>query len=268
MPGLAPYRTMRRSVEHEREGIFVAEGGSVVERLLESGLEVRSALLSPRWLELLASALEARVEEIVVFVAPEELLSAIVGFHLHQGVLAVAGVPQAPPLADVLAVADRPRLVVALDGVANAENLGVVARNCAAFAATAVVSGESSSSLWLRRAVRVSMGTVFGLSVHRTGSLVETLAQLREVGFIAVAAAPDGDPVDRADLSGDTCLVLGHEDRGLRAVVRDACDRVLAIPMPGGVDSLNVASASAVLLYEVRRQQGETSRVDRVEGRR
>jgi len=267
LPGLAPYLTMRRSVEHEREGIFVAEGGSVVERLLGSGLEVRSALLSPRWFEVLEPTLEAREEQLEVFVAPEHLLSSIVGFNLHQGVLAVAAVPRPPPLADVLASARRPRLVVALDGVANAENLGVVARNCAAFAVTAVVAGERSSSPWLRRAVRVSMGTVFGLSVHRVGSLVDALALLREEGFVTVAAAPDGDPADRADLGGDTCLVLGHEDRGVRAAVRAACDLVLAIPMPGGVDSLNVASASAVLLYEVRRQQGNRSRFDCARGR-
>jgi tRNA G18 (ribose-2'-O)-methylase SpoU len=255
LPGLEPYLTLRRSAEHEALGIFVAEGGSVVQRLLASELEVVSALLEPRWLETLRPQLEARAEEIRVFVGEAALLDGIVGFHLHQGVMAVARVPPATPLGETLVAAASPRLVVALDRVANAENLGVIARNSAAFAVAALVVGETSSSPWLRRAVRVSMGTVFRLRVHFAQSLVDTLTALGAQGFLTVAAAPDGDPLHAADLAGDCCVVLGHEEHGLRPEVRAACARVLAIPMPGGVDSLNVSSAAAVLLYEAWRQR-------------
>ena len=255
LPGLAPYRTLRRWVEHERLGIFVAEGGSVVERLLESELEVVSALLEPRWLEALGPRLEARREEIRVYLGDEAQLSGIVGFPLHQGVMAVARIPPPRPLAETLAASVQPRLLVALDRVANAENLGVIARNCAAFGAAALVVGETSSSPWLRRAVRVSMGTVFRLRIHFTESLVALLADLRGQGFLTVAAASDGDVVHAVDLTGDCCVVLGNEDQGVRPEVRAACHRVVAIPMLGGVDSLNVSSALAVLLYEARRQQ-------------
>jgi tRNA G18 (ribose-2'-O)-methylase SpoU len=256
LPGLEPYRSLRRSEEHERLGVFVAEGGGVVERLLDSDLEVVSALLSPRWLAALAARLAARHEEIRVFVGADELLSSIVGFHLHQGVMALARIPTAPPLTSTLDRALRPRLVVALDRVANAENLGVIARSCAAFAVDALVVGETSSSPWLRRAVRVSMGSIFRLRVHFAASLVAVIGELRAAGFLVVAATPDGESLHGVDLGRDCCVVLGHEERGVRPEVRSACERALAIPMPGGIDSLNVATAAAVLLYEVRRQWG------------
>lgn len=260
LPEIEPYLTLRRSLAHERQGIFVAEGGSVVERLLASPLEVVSVLVSPSWLEALRSPLEARPERIDAYVAEQSVLSTIVGFPLHQGVMAVARIPAERPLAETLARAPAPRLVVALDRVANAENLGVIARSSAAFAVDALLVGEGSSSPWLRRAVRVSMGTVFALRVHTAGRLVDTLLALAGQGFLTVAATPDGDPVDAADLTGDCCLVLGHEGRGVRSEVRQACRRSLAVPMPGGVDSLNVATATAVLLYEVRRQQRRAGR--------
>ncbi len=254
-PGLEPYRTLRRSEEHVARGIFVAEGGTVVERLLASGLEVVSLLLSPRWLDELAPRLERRPERLEVFVASEAVLSDVVGFRLHQGVMAVARVPAPVPLEATLAVAARPRLVVALDRVVNAENLGVVARSAAAFAVAALVVGETTSSPWLRRAVRVSMGGVFLLPVHFSDDLAATLVELGRAGFLTATAAADGEPADGVDLSGDCCLVLGHEDRGVRPAVRAACRQVVAVPMPGGVDSLNVATAAGVLMYEARRQQ-------------
>lgn len=255
-PGLAPYRTLRRPVEHEREGIFVAEGGHVVRRLLTSPLEVLSVLATPEWFETLSCELDRRGTEMTVYIACRHVLESVVGFALHQGVMAVGRIPPRPDLVPLVAAARRPRLVVALDGVTNPENVGVIVRTAAGFGAVAVVAGETAASPWLRRAVRNSMGAVLGLAARRVDDLGATLDVLRrDCGLRLVAAALGGRPVWEAELAGDCCVVLGHEGYGLRPLVQAVCDEVVAIPMPPGVDSLNVASAAAVVLYEVRRQQ-------------
>ena len=149
----------------------------------------------------------------------------------------------------------HPRLVVALDGVTNPENLGAILRTAASFEAAAVLVGETGASPWLRRAVRNSMGTIFRLALPRVDSLPTTLGTLREQGFAVAAATLTGRAAWECDLDRDCCLVLGHEGYGLRPEVEAVCDLAATIPMPSGVDSLNVASAAAVLLYEIRRQQ-------------
>ena len=160
-PNLQPYRTMRRQMEQRERGIFVAEGEKVVRRLLESRLKVVSALLPQKWLDELRTALEKRPERIEVYVAEKALLETLTGFSMYQGLLAVGTVPPQPRLQDVLAAAPRPRLLVALDGLSSAENVGAVVRNCAAFGVQALITGETSTSPFLRRAVRSSMGTIF-----------------------------------------------------------------------------------------------------------
>jgi len=262
---LAPYRTLRRATEHVREGIFIAEGGTVVERLLASDLEVVSALLTPEWVERFRPHLEGRGNALTIFVAPIALVERIVGFHYHQGAMAVGRIRAATSLHDAVAHAPRPRLVVALDGLTSAENVGAVVRNCAGFGAAALLVGEETASPWLRRAVRNSMGTVFSLSICPTHSLAGALASLRSAdGFRIVAATPAAThPLQEADLSPDCCLVFGHEGLGVSAEVLAVCDDAIAIPMPPEVDSLNVASATAVFLYEARRQQAAVERAAR-----
>lgn len=255
-PELAAYRTLRRPVEHEREGIFVAEGGHVVQRLLASPLPVLSVLASPPWLAALHVEFDARAGEFCVYVAPQPVLETIVGFALHQGVMAVGRIPAPVPLGVQLETAPRPRLVIALDGVTNPENVGVIVRTAAGLGAVAVVAGETAASPWLRRAVRNSMGTVLGFWAHRVDDLGQTLAALRrDLGFAIVAASFGGHPVWDADLARDCCIVVGHEGYGIRPAILAACDETVTIPMPAGVDSLNVGAAAAVILYEARRQQ-------------
>jgi len=257
--GLRPYQTLRRPLEHEQEGIFVAEGEKVVRRLLASSLAVRSVLLTPEWLETYRPVLEAARADVVVYVAAKPLLESIVGFHLHQGIMAVAMIPRPSTLQEALARARRPRLFVAVDGLTNAENLGVLVRNCAAFGVDALIVGETSSSPYLRRAVRNSMGTVFNLPVVHVNNLVETLNILREAHGVRVLAAhphTEHRTLPGTALKNDCCIVFGSEGEGIASHVLAACDELFAIPMSGGVDSLNVASANAVVLYEVSRQRG------------
>ncbi|MFO0984784.1 MAG: RNA methyltransferase [Planctomycetota bacterium] len=259
LPELGPYRTLRRHQQHIDRGIFVAEGEKVVRRLLESDLAVVSLLLTPAWRARVAAALATRPEpDLVVYVAPQALLEAIVGFPLHQGIMAVGKVPTPRALEPLVTSLPRPRLLLALDGLSGPENVGVVVRNCAAFGAQAIIVGETSSSPYLRRSVRNSMGTIFQLPVVACTSLAGTLLKLRErFGVRVLAADAHAMQIDlmHADLTGDICLVLGSEATGLAGTTLAACEQRIVIPMHAGTDSLNVANASAVFLYEAMRQR-------------
>jgi tRNA G18 (ribose-2'-O)-methylase SpoU len=255
---LTPYRTLRQSVEQFRKGMFIAEGTIVVQRLLESEHEIVSVLITPEWLEEWRELLISRSEQITVFVGNKELLNTIVGYNLHQSIMALGRIPKPSTAELVLAKYPPPHLFVAVDGLANAENLGVLVRNCTAFGVQAVLVGETSSSPYLRRAVRNSMGTVFKMPVVYCKSLVETLGLLKnEHQFNIFAAHPHTEEhsIQRTDFSGNCCLVFGSEGNGVTPQVLDVCNIQVAIPMQRGVDSLNVASASAVFLYELTRQR-------------
>lgn len=258
LPELAPYRTMKRPVEHVAQGIFVAEGDKVVHRLLASNFPVVSALLPAKRLEEFEAELKARPEHIPVYlVQNKHVLEALVGFAMFQGVMAVGRIPSRPNLAGVLQTGARPRLLVAVDGLTNSENLGVLVRNCVAFGATALVVGETCASPYLRRAVRNSMGAIFQLPVVESANLPATLAELRAQRVCCIAAHPhtDRQTLNRTNLTRDCCIVLGSEGTGLSPAVLAACDEAAAISMANQVDSLNVSNAAAVFLYEAQRQR-------------
>lgn len=256
---LLPYRTMKQQRDHRQQRIFVAEGEKVVRRLLESELPVVSALMPEKWLSELETLIRSRPEIIHVYVAEKAQLEKLTGFSMYQGVLAVGRVPD-PVAADaVLKTSPQPRLFVAADGINNSENIGVLARNCSAFGVQALLIGETSSSPYMRRAVRTSMGTIFRLPVVETTDLVQSLRQLRKRGVRCIAAHPHTDQrtLSQADLATDCCMVFGSEGFGISPAVRETCDEAVAVPMHGSVDSLNVGSAVAVFLYEANRQRGK-----------
>ncbi len=256
-PTLRPYRTLRRPDDHRRDGIFVAEGQKVVERLIDSKLDIISALMTEIWYDRLhheRPGLHGRIPEI--YIADKSLVESIVGYNLHQGIMAVGKVPGEPDIRKLLGEAGDGFLSVALDGLMNAENVGVVMRNCAAFGVHAVITGDNSSSPYLRRSVRNSMGAVFGLPIVHSRNLRTTLESMHEKSVRIIATVPDGKiHVNESDLTGRVCIVLGGEEKGVSPGVLDICTERLAIPMAAGTDSLNVANASAVFLYEARRQR-------------
>jgi tRNA G18 (ribose-2'-O)-methylase SpoU len=258
LPELAPYRTMRLQEDHRKQGLFVAEGEKVVRRLLESRFTVVSVLLPEKWFHTLEPLLQSRPEGIRAYLAPKEQLEKLTGFTMYQGLLAVGRIPELPDLDRLLHDSPSPRLFAAADGLSSAENLGVLVRNCAAFGVQALLVGETCASPYLRRAVRSSMGTIFRLPAVEVSCLAESLRKLRRHGIRCVAAHPhvEGRTLSESSLTGDCCLVFGSEGFGIAPAVLEACDEVAAIPMQGGVDSLNVASASAAFLYEAARQRG------------
>jgi tRNA G18 (ribose-2'-O)-methylase SpoU len=257
-PELALYRTLRRVEEHERAGVLVAANHKVIKRLLASRYTVVSALLTPAWLEKLEPQLRARPEAIRVFIAEEPLLETITGYKLHQGALAVAQIPPLPDFETLLKNSPRPLLLAAVEGIASAENLGAIVRNCAAFGVHFLIVGETCGSPFQRRAVAGSMGTIFEQPAVRVNNLVETLAALRAHGVRCLAAHPRADATKLAavDLRGDCCLVFGAEGPGLTEAALAACDDMVEIPMPSHMNSLNVAVATGIFIYEATRQRG------------
>jgi tRNA G18 (ribose-2'-O)-methylase SpoU len=258
-PELALYSTLRRTEEHERAGVLVATNVKVVERLLASRFAVVSALLTPAWFEQLEPLLRARPEnEITVYVAEHSVLETVTGYTLHQGALAVGKIPPQPDLQTLLKNAAGPLLLAAVEGIASAENFGTIVRSCAAFGVHILIVGETSCSPFQRRAVSGSMGAVFEQPVVQVDNLVATLTALRARGVCCLAAhpRPGAKKLSAVDLRGDCCLVFGAEGPGLTSAALSACDDAVEIPMPSHMNSLNVAVATGVFLYEATRQRG------------
>jgi len=256
------YKSLRQPVEHFRKGIFIAEGEKVVMRLLESPLQVISLLLTPDWFDKIYFSLEKRSEEILVYRANKKLLEEIVGFHLHQGIMALGKIPELKTLDSVIAHLSPPFFFAALDGLTNSENIGVIVRNCAAFGVQALIVGETSSSPFLRRAVRNSMGAVFNLPIIHCSNLKATLLQIHNRHqFYIIGAHPHGETdIFPKNLSSESCcIVFGSEGEGISSEVLKICNARVRIPMANGIDSLNVSSACAVFLYEIQRQRKSVS---------
>ncbi|MCX7983718.1 MAG: RNA methyltransferase [Bacteroidetes bacterium] len=257
IPDLQPYRTLRQPFEHFKKGLFVAEGEKVVQRLLETSIPLVSILLTPEWFQVYEPLLRQRSEALTAYCAPKALLERIVGYHLHQGIMALAQIPKALKLEDLIQQSEQPHLFVALDGLTNAENVGVIVRNCAAFGVHGIIVGETSSSPYLRRAVRNSMGAIFKIPIFHSQNLVETLTTLNTTySCTLVAAHPHTSTfLTETPFERNICLIFGSEGEGISSRVLSICNIYAAIPMANNVDSLNVASASAVFLYEVARQR-------------
>ena len=258
LPELAPYRTMRRHLEHREQGIFVAEGEKVVRRLLESEFEVVSLLLPEKWYLQYADIISQRPEkQIEVFTAERPVLESLTGFSFYQGVLAVGRVPKAPSLESVIERSSKPVLLIALDEISSAANMGGLIRNCAAFGVDGLLAGETCCSPYLRRSVRSSMGTIFKLPIIESQSLVRSMQSAKRAGLRTVAAHAHSRhrSISEADFTGNCMVVLGNEENGISEPVLAICDEQVVIPMQKEVDSLNVATAGAIFLYEANRQR-------------
>ena len=220
------------------EGTFIGDGDRVVRRMIAAG-RIERLLCTPDWIEKLPVP-----SGIDVCTAPLSQLMSIVGFRLHQGLMALGRIPEERPMSG--------SFHVALDGLANSENVGAILRTCAAFGVDGVIVGPGTASPWLRRAVRVSMGASLVVPIHTVADLAETVRPLN-----SWAAHIHGDRRDfhAADYRTSACLVLGSEPTGVSDAVLKACRGTIYIPMAPEWDCLNVAASAAVLLSEVCRQR-------------
>lgn len=233
-----------RRVSEERAGFFVAEGITVLERVIDSTLAIRSVLLLPKRWDRLAPMLE-RIDA-PVYLAERDVLEAITGFDLHRGVVAAVQRPAEPSLAEALSRAD---LVLVAEGLNDPENLGAIARSARAFGADALLLDPTCADPFARRTVRVSMGELIGLPVVRLREWPNELGDIAAAGFTVVALTPalDATPLDEIT-ARKVALVLGAEGPGLTAAAQRGATVRARIPIDPGVDSLNVGHAAAVAL--------------------
>ena len=269
---------LRSKLEPER-ALFIAESQKVIERAFEGGMEPISLLMEEKWLPSMAPLIERMEEragapEMPVFVAPHDELEKLTGFELTRGALGAFRRPALPTVADVLHEA---RLVAVLEDITNHTNVGAIFRSAAALGVDAVLVSPACYDPLYRRAVRVSMGTVFQVPWTRIGDADvpnrpgcgtwsnEGIAELHEHGFTCAAMALSDDSMTPDELNAllaaretaagkpaKLALLFGTEGEGLSPATIARCDHTVRIPMAHGVDSLNVAASSAVAFYAFR----------------
>lgn len=262
-PELDPYarltqNQLRCRLEPEK-GIFIAESPKVISRALDAGYEPVSLLMERRQITGPAAEILTRCGDAPVYTADRELLTGLTGFELTRGVLCAFRRP-APRSAEELCKAAR--RVAVLEGIVDSTNVGAIFRSAAALNMDAVLINPSCCDPLCRRAVRVSMGTVFQVPWAQLGETPadwpgQGLARLRAMGFktAAMALSDRSVPIDDEALAAEPklAIVLGTEGDGLAHATIAACDYTVKIPMSHGVDSLNVAAASAVAFWQLGR---------------
>ena len=253
-PELDVYARLTEARLRSHEDLFVAESVTVIEHALNAGYEPVSFLMERRCAEEKARALLERCPDIPVYTAERSVLAELTGYELTRGVLCAM---RRKPLPDAFSICQNARRVCVLEGITDSTNVGAIFRSAAALGAEAVLLTPDCCDPLCRRSIRVSMGTVFQVPWAYLSGWPKAVSRLRELGFTVIALAlneraiPLDSPVLRA--IEKIALVLGSEGSGLRAETIARCDHVVMIPMENGVDSLNVAAASAIALWQLRR---------------
>lgn len=247
-----------RSRQEAEKGIFIAESPKVIERALNAGYEPISLLMERKHIDGQARDILARCEGIHVYTADRTTLAGLTGFELTRGVLCAM---RRPALPSVEALCANARRVAVLEGIVDSTNVGAIFRSAAALNIDAVLVTPTCGDPLYRRAVRVSMGTVFQVPWTRIGNTPgdwpqPSLRQLKDLGFktAAMALSDNSVSIDDPRLMAEEklAIVLGTEGDGLSHHTIADCDYTVRIPMSHQVDSLNVAAASAVAFWELR----------------
>ncbi len=243
--------------QEPEQGLFIAESPKVIDRALDAGYVPVSLLLERKHIAGQASGVIARCGDVPVFTAETEVLTELTGFRLTRGVLCAM---RRPPLPSVQAVCAGARRITILENIMNPTNVGAIFRSAAALGIDAVLLTPACSDPLYRRAARVSMGTVFQVPWTYLGSDCAEwphpgMERLRALGFRTAAMALSDNAVSIADpqlmAEEKLAIVLGTEGDGLAAGTIADCDYTVRIPMSHGVDSLNVAAASAVAFWQL-----------------
>ena len=250
--------TQLRSRLEPEKGIFIAESPKVIRRALDAGCKPLSLLMERRHIEGQGAEIIARCGDIPLYTADREVLENLTGYTMTRGILCAMSRPKLPTLEEVLKDAKR---VAVLEGIVDSTNIGAIFRSAAAMHMDAVLLTPTCCDPLCRRAVRVSMGTVFQIPWTRIGETKEQwpspgLNWLNDMGFKTAAMALSEDAVTIEDESlmaeEKLAIILGTEGDGLSGQTIADCDYTVCIPMSHDVDSLNVAAASAVAFWQLR----------------
>lgn len=253
MPELEPFVRLTESQLRQKndpeKGIFIAESVKVIEYALKYGCEPIAFLMERRHITGSASEVIAACKGVPVYTGDSELLAELTGFELTRGVLCAMRRPRLPDISDVCRNAKR---IAVLEGLADPTNVGAVFRCAAALGIDAVCLGKTCCDPLYRRAVRVSMGTVFQIPWTR----IDGVLQLKQMGFktAAMALTDNSVSVDDPELCNEEklAIIIGNEGRGLSEETIMQSDYTVKIPMSHGVDSLNAATAAAVAFWQLR----------------
>jgi tRNA G18 (ribose-2'-O)-methylase SpoU len=253
--GLADYSRLTdvvlRRLSEPAGGLYIAESAKVISRALAAGHQPRSVLVQEQWLEDMELLLAGY--DIPIYVGSGELLETLTGYNLHRGALAAMHRPRLAPVEQVVTGARR---IVILEDIVDHTNVGAIFRAVAGLGADAVLITPRCADPLYRRSVRVSMGTVLQVPWTRLPEWPAGADILKAEGFHLAALALAEDAVTLDDFAANQperlALVLGTEGDGLSRQALDRADTIVTIPMLHGVDSLNVASASAVALWALR----------------
>jgi tRNA G18 (ribose-2'-O)-methylase SpoU len=255
-PRIAGFVSIRERDLTGRDGLFIAEGTVVLRMLgeagaLGNGFAAEAILLLENRLAGVADVLASFPQTVPVYVASQAVFNAVAGFDMHRGVLALGRKPAAEIGSTLLGRLPETSLVLAVCGLSNHDNVGSIFRNAAAFGADAVLLDETSCDPLYRKAVRVSVGSVLTVPFSRGLSAVVMLQGLAEAGFEIWGLSPRGDvPVASIPAARRIALVLGTEGEGLPEAILSSF-RTARIPQRPGLDSLNVATASGIALYQI-----------------
>lgn len=254
LPELQPFtNTSELELKNADTPLFIAESPKVIRTALSEGYEPVSLLTERKYIEGQARDIIEKCGDIPVYTASSEILTALTGYKLTQGVLCAMKRKALPAPEEILSGAER---IAVLEDVMNQTNIGAVFRSAAALGFDAVLLTPSSSDPLYRRSVRVSMGTVFQLPwTYLHTAPPDYISELRKAGFASAAMALRKDTVKINDprlMSEEKlAVILGTEGEGLKEATIDLCDYTIKIPMSHGVDSLNVAAASAVAFWQL-----------------
>ena len=242
--------------EFPEKGLFIAESPKVIERALDAGYEPVSCLMEKRHIEGEGRQILERLNDVPVFCAEFDILTQLTGFKLTRGMLCAM---KRKPLPDVKEICKDKRRIVILDEVMNPTNVGAIIRSAAALGMDAVILTPGCSDPLYRRAARVSMGTVF--QIEWTFAADDSLDEIKALGFKTVAMALKDNTLSiddpRLTKENKLAVIMGTEGDGLSDKTISDCDFTVKIPMYHGVDSLNVAAASAVAFYQLGNKQSQ-----------
>ncbi len=240
------YKSLRFTPKsHTEANVFVAEAEKVVLKMLESSIEPVSIFAVPEFYSKYPDLIELKkFPEDNLFTANKEFMNEIVGFRIHSGIMAIGKIPSDTPIIEL------DSKIVVLNGIIDAENVGAIVRNCAAFGFNSIIIDEKSSSPYLRRAVRVSMGNVFEIKVHHSRDIIVTIKELKRNGSQIVVAeiCDESIALEKVSFSDKYCLIFGSEGNGIDPKIFDLCHQIVHIPISKNVPSINVAASSAVFL--------------------
>lgn len=249
-PGIKEFISLRdKSLRNDN--LVIIESDKVFKRILPLGVKIHKLFCTKSYYERNLDFINCYIKnKESVFLSTREMMKEIVGYRVHQGVMALTDRPKSVDI-DKL---KSPYLII--NGITSQENIGTILRNACAFGIESVIIDSDSCTPWHKRCIRVSLGNVFNLNLHYTNNLVKTIETLKEknIEIIGTTVNHSNIELQNCKFNSNIAIILGSEGYGIYRPVREMCDKLLTIPIKNNVSSINVASASSILFNRIYEQ--------------